>query len=64
MNPLNMVLRFLTALRGHPCEKCGKGPTKLVVDATRTGKRIDGKTGLVTKTFAVRSCAWLCSECR
>lgn len=60
------VLRtFLRALRGHPCDDCGaKVPTKLVVDADRTGKRIDGRTGLVTKTFRVKSCRWLCAGCR
>jgi hypothetical protein len=47
-----------------PCERCGGSGAGLVIDAIPAGKRVDGKTGLVTKTFTVKSADWLCPECR
>lgn len=49
---------------GSPCERCGEPGAKLVVDAVPAGKRVDGATGLVTRTYNVRSCEWLCGRCR
>lgn len=60
----NFIRRLLRSIKGHPCDRCGALPTKLVVDAVRTGKRLDGKTGLVTKTFRVNGCEFLCPKCR
>jgi hypothetical protein len=48
----------------RPCERCGGSGAGLVIDAIPAGKRVDGKTGLVTKTFTVKSADWLCRECR
>ncbi len=48
----------------RPCERCGGPGAGLVIDAVPAGKRVDGKTGLVTKTFTVNSADWVCRGCR
>jgi len=48
----------------RPCERCGGYGAGLVIDVVPAGKKIDGKRRMVTKTFTVRSCAWLCRKCR
>jgi hypothetical protein len=48
----------------RPCEKCGGTGASLVVDAIPAGKKVDGRTGLVTKTFTVRRADWVCQTCR
>lgn len=62
------VKKYLNRIRllihGHNCDRCNGPHAKLVIDATPTGKRIDGKTGLQTRTFAVKSANWLCAKCR
>lgn len=54
--------KFLFVAR--PCEVCGGPGASLVIDAVPAGKKVDGKSGLVTKTFTVRSAGWVCRECR
>ncbi len=58
------INRLVRALKGHVCERCGASPAKLVVDAVKTATKMDGRARTVTKTFAVKSCQWLCTECR
>jgi hypothetical protein len=48
----------------RPCERCGGPGASLVIDAIPSGKKVDGKTGLVTKTYTVRSADWVCRACR
>ena len=48
----------------RPCETCGGSGATLVIDAHPAGKRIDGKTGLVVKTYDVKRADWVCRGCR
>jgi hypothetical protein len=56
--------RLKALLLGHACGRCGRRPAKLVIDATPAGKKLDGRTGQVIKTYAVRRCEFLCPACR
>lgn len=65
MNRLwNWIKRLKWLFVARPCERCGGPDASLVIDAIPAGKKVDGRTGLVTKTFTVRSADWVCRGCR
>ena len=56
--------RLKNVVLGHVCDRCGGRPAKLIIDARQTGKKMDGQAGLVTKTYAVAACEFVCDGCR
>ena len=56
--------RLVNTFLGVPCERCGCRGASLVLDAVPAGKRLDGRRGLVVKTFKVHAATWLCLKCR
>lgn len=55
------VRRFF---RGTPCDRCGGPGAALVIDAVPAERKIDGRSGVSVKTYAVKSSGWLCPACR